>query len=181
MQAIHPSSPRVPTMASPATQYWVFSADNNHVGPVSAELIARGIAAGKVPEDAFVAPAGSTAWVPLATVPEIAEAMKTAGSHPSSMRPSAMNIPTMQPAVPPPAPLPADVPIPIASPLAPPLGGAQAEAAPAPPVEAKKEEKKDEPKKPVLDPKFKFLPLAIFGVCAFIGIIETAIVLIARG
>jgi hypothetical protein len=186
MQAIHPSIGPI--------QYWVFSADGKHVGPVSAELIARGVAAGKVPEDAFVAPAGTTAWVQIGSVPEIAEAMRAAGSRPSSMRPSSMNMPSVQPAIPPAPPLPGDVPVPIASPLAPPapapepfagaappLGGAAPAPEAVPQAEAKKEEMKDEPKKPALDPKLKLLPVAIFGVCAFIGILETAIVLIARG
>src|SRR5512142_1856301 len=74
MNAIRPSDPKVPVLP----QYYVYSADNNHVGPVSAELIARGIVAGKIPDDAFVAPLGSNAWTPYAQVAEVHAAVTNA-------------------------------------------------------------------------------------------------------
>ena len=270
---IRPSQSRVSTApAAPVqNQFYVYSSDNNHVGPVNAELIARGVVAGRVPNDAYVAPLGSTSWVPMATIQEIADAVQKERSTPSSMRPTAlangaptvispppalprdlMNGPTVaattssngtvvspnpfapiptqlspaangpasvspSPAAPPvsqqpvvtpasvpppappalqttaspgfaqinvPAPQPASIPQqPVApQPAAPAPAPAPAVASPSisptPPVgggEAKKEEKKA-----ALDPRFKFLPLVIFGACAFIGVIETAIVLIAK-
>jgi hypothetical protein len=309
--AIRPSQPRVPT-ASVQNQFYVYSTDNNHVGPVNAELIARGVLAGRVPDDAYVAPVGSTNWVPMQSIAELTEAIRTARSTPSSMRPTAlangtpsvmpppppvprdlMNGPTvvapqnpgpgpnaqtgvqtvvspgpiaavsngapnpfapattvaspapapvapapatqlsaaaangptsagptsvppasLQPQAPQPQPQPAPVPhaagpasngfmqaspgfapiqappavpamTPAPAPVTPQPGPAPAAAAavaspsisPTPPKGG--EEKKEE-KKPVLDPRFKYLPLAIFGAFAIIGVIETAIVLITR-
>lgn len=225
--AVRPSAPKLPMNPSQSTptQYLVYSADDNHVGPVSAELIGRGVVAGKVPEDAYVAPAGSTAWAPLAAFPDIVDAMRT---HKSSLRPAASfgalhtPPPPPPPAVPqdlfapassPPASLPLpqihaaptvvapppqvtviapppSVNVPIAplalAPVAPAPAPAPAEAAPpslAAPVpsaaEPKKEEKKEE-KKPALDPKWKLMPVAIFGVFGFIAVLETIIVLVAR-
>ena len=40
MNAIRPSDPKVPVLP----QYYVYSADNNHVGPVSAEITAESLA-----------------------------------------------------------------------------------------------------------------------------------------
>jgi uncharacterized protein DUF4339 len=234
MQAIRPSGSRASSgfpaaaaaQANPAL-YFVYSTDNKHVGPVDAELIARGVLAGKVPEDAYVAPAGTTSWAPLKNVPPIAEALRVARSPsgfapagsttPSSMRPSALATGTstvMTP--PPPPPLPRDLATMVATtssrPPAPPTvispnpfaAGATAVAAtlavaspappPSPPVvvmgesepaplqappPASSEEKSAE-KMPALDPRMKLLPVAIFGACAVLGLIETAITLIVR-
>jgi hypothetical protein len=50
-----------------------------------------------------------------------------------------------------------------------------------PPAEAKKEEKKDAPKPPVIDPKLQLIiPLGIFGVFAFLSLILTLIALITK-
>ena len=174
--AIRPSAPKLPMNPSPVTpaEYLVYSADEKHVGPVSAELIGRGVVAGKVPEEAYVAPAGTTAWAPIAAFPDIVEAMRT---HKSSLRPSAAYGALHAPSPPPPPAVPRDLVAPAA------LAPALVEAAPlslAPAAaEPKKEEKKEE-KKPALDPKWKLLPVAIFGVFGFLAVIETAVVLIAR-
>jgi len=162
-QMNRPSFPSYPPPASAsnqpvaAAQYYVFSADNNHVGPVTADLIARGVAAGKVQNDALVAPVGSSQWVSLTSIPEIATALSAHAPNHSSMRPiSQPGTMLLAPEIPPPAQ--------VASPL---------EAPPPPKAEEKKEEKK-----PTLDPRFKLLPLAIFGCFAFLGVIETAVALL---
>ncbi len=173
MNAIRPSDPKVPVLP----QYYVYSADNNHVGPVSAEVIARGI----------VAPLGSNAWTPYAQVPEVERAVTNAKKQstppppPASAEFRAAPIaaaqalfnppPSMLPPTIPPAP-----PLPSPASLAPPV--LEAAPAPAAPVEAKKEEKKEEKKG--LDPKLKLLPLGIFAAFAFLSILETVIVLVAR-
>ena len=41
---------------------WLVRSDDNVVGPVSIELIERGIAAGKIPDDAEMAYAGGGEW-----------------------------------------------------------------------------------------------------------------------
>lgn len=185
------------TTSSTTTQYYVFSADNNHVGPVSADLIGRGVVAGKVPNDAFVAPLGSTQWVPLGSIPELNLAVSVARIANSSVRPSA--IPGSSPiSAPPPPAVPKDLlpPAPAPAPAAPAPGPAsvspQPAAAPAPaaaaPAAAAAAPKpaaapaataaKPEEKKPALDPRYKLLPLAIFGCFAFLGIVETAIALL---
>jgi len=46
------------------------------IGPVSAEQIARGVIAGRVPRDAFVAREGAESWTDLLDVPEVVRAMK---------------------------------------------------------------------------------------------------------
>lgn len=236
MNAIRPSDPKVPALQ----QYYVYSADNNHVGPVSAELIARGVVAGKVPEDAFIAPTGSSNWTPISHIAEVFGAVSQAKKAstpppppPLPVRASQSSIPASLPSppTPPPPPVNASVgtapkalsvpPMPVdafASPFAlapsvslqsaPPLPpSASMQAAPplppsvsmqaAPPLVPAAEppalapvapaaapvaaapEKKEE-KKPVLDPRFKLLPLAIFAVFAFLGVVETAVVMILR-
>jgi hypothetical protein len=115
--------------------YYVYSADNKHVGPISAELIAREVLAGKVPNDAFIAPIGSNSWTPMGQFPEVATALTQAKT---------------------------------------------ASTPPPPPVAAAAAPEKKEEKKPVLDPRFKLLPLGIFAVFAFAGIVETAVVMILR-
>ena len=60
--------------------WFVYQADGNHIGPVSTELLARGVLAGKVPRDAHVGAHGDPQWYPLLSVPEIdAEVKKLAG------------------------------------------------------------------------------------------------------
>jgi hypothetical protein len=125
-------------------QYFVFSADQQHVGPVTAEHIGRGVVAGKVPPDAFVAPVGAAEWVPLGSVPDInvaVNAARTAVSAPAA---------------------------PAATQLLPAL---QADAPAAATAE--------DPNKGAARPS-PLLPLAIFGGFVFVGVVETAITLVAR-
>jgi hypothetical protein len=52
-----------------SAKHWlVRSRDGAEVGPVSIELIARGLAAGKVPQDAVISLAGSDVWNPATMV-----------------------------------------------------------------------------------------------------------------
>lgn len=162
-------------------QYYVFSADNNHVGPVSADLIGRGVVAGKVSTDAFVAPLGSSQWVPLDTVPELNLAVSVARVASSSVRPAPIPDTLVLTGPPPPA-VPQDLANFLAPPAPlPPIAHARLEPAPIvspPPAKAEKKEEKKEENKPVLDPRYKLLPLAIFGAFAFLGAIETVIALV---
>jgi hypothetical protein len=77
-----------------AAKHWlVRSRDGAEVGPVSIDLIARGLAAGKVPSDAQISLAGSGVWSPAATVLAPATVRrelptpryKLTSSHPPSM------------------------------------------------------------------------------------------------
>ena len=133
------------------TQYYVHSADNNHVGPVSAELIARGVLAGKIASGTLVAPVGSPSWLPFETVGEVREAIAAR----SSLPPPSADMPVV---VLPPAP------------IAPALGAAPTEAVAV-----------ESPKKPQgLDPRYRLLPVAVFGGFAAVGVIETILVLVLR-
>jgi hypothetical protein len=58
------------------SQWFVYQGEGSHVGPVSTDLLVRGIAAGRVPQDAHVAMAGSTEWKPLMTVSELVIALE---------------------------------------------------------------------------------------------------------
>ena len=84
------------------TQYFVHSADNNHVGPVSAELIARGVLAGKIANGTFVAPVGSGSWLPFEVVGEVVEAIAAR----SSLPPPSADMPIV--VLPPPPAVPAE-------------------------------------------------------------------------
>lgn len=102
-----PSSPppaafmNAPHMPS---HYFVFSADNQHVGPVTADLIGRGVAAGKVPTDSFVAVAGTSHWVPLSSVPEILQAIAVSVPPPPPPAPAMATMLSPLPPTPPPVP-----------------------------------------------------------------------------
>ena len=56
--------------------WYVFQTDGHHIGPVSTELLARGIVAGKVPEGAHVGAVGDAQWWPLRQVAEITHAVE---------------------------------------------------------------------------------------------------------
>lgn len=56
--------------------WYVFQADGHHIGPVSTELLARGIVAGKVPAGAHVGAVGDAQWWPLQDVSEISRAVE---------------------------------------------------------------------------------------------------------
>lgn len=55
-------------------EWWITEAGNQPIGPVTAELILRGLEAGKVPLGALVCEVGGTAWRPLAEVEPFASA-----------------------------------------------------------------------------------------------------------
>ena len=147
--------------ASPSTQYWVLFNDNRSFGPASADIIARAVTDGRMPEDVLVTPVGTTAWTQLRSVPEIDEAMRVFCSNP-------WNFPSgsIQPEMAPPTEMKSARAKTAEAPLA------AVKPAETKPAEVKTEEKKDDKNKPVLSAGFKLLPLAIFGMCAILGVIE---------
>ncbi len=145
-------------------EWYIYQGDGNHVGPVTSEALARGIAGGKVPRDAHFGAVGDPAWVQVTSVPEIAQAIRaleTQGFGPASARPMS----SVPPAPPPP---------PHSSPSVQEVGRAAAalsasapKADPQPAAQAaekKADEKKPEEKKaPPLPEHYKKMPLMIFG------------------
>ncbi len=87
--------------------WFIHQAGGNHIGPVSSELIVRGVQAGKVPADAYVAAQSGGGWVPLSSVPELAAAI------------AGPTLPIDPPRTIPPAPAakPVDPPAPAAKPI----------------------------------------------------------------
>ena len=77
----------------------VYQAEGEHVGPVTTELLVRGLATGRVPRDARVAPAGTTRWQPVMTIGELAAALDALDLE-KGLEPAATS------AAPSPAPLP---------------------------------------------------------------------------
>jgi hypothetical protein len=59
-------------------KWWVTEAGNQPIGPVTTDLILRGIEAGKVPLVALVCEVGGNAWRPLTEVDPFAEAARRA-------------------------------------------------------------------------------------------------------
>jgi hypothetical protein len=57
-------------------EWYVCTRGSEPVGPVSTELVARGIIAGKVPRDALVARIGDSVWQRVLRVPEITAALE---------------------------------------------------------------------------------------------------------
>ena len=57
------------------TEWFIYQPGGNHIGPVTTELVARGVQAGKVPKDAYVAIQSGGGWVPISSVPEIMAAI----------------------------------------------------------------------------------------------------------
>ncbi len=64
-----------------ATRWYVCGDGSEPVGPLSAELIERGIMAGKVPDDAVVCAEGGISWVPIASISSFAAALETASQR----------------------------------------------------------------------------------------------------
>ena len=89
-------------------QWLVYQAEGTHVGPVTTELLVRGLAAGRVPKDAHVALAGSTQWQPVMAVGELVTALDDLALEPDPAAAGAASVGL--PAVPsspaPPAPPP---------------------------------------------------------------------------
>jgi hypothetical protein len=59
-------------------EWYVCTRGGDPVGPVSTDLIARGIIAGKVPRSALVARVGDSVWQRALRVPEITTALEVA-------------------------------------------------------------------------------------------------------
>ncbi len=57
-------------------EWYVSVGVGDPVGPVSTELVARGIVAGKVPRSAYVARVGDSMWQDVLDVPEIIQAIR---------------------------------------------------------------------------------------------------------
>jgi hypothetical protein len=57
-------------------EWYVCTRGSEPVGPVSTELIARGIVAGKVPRDALIARIGDSVWQRVMRVPEVTSALE---------------------------------------------------------------------------------------------------------
>jgi uncharacterized protein DUF4339 len=57
-------------------EWYVKVGDDEPVGPVSANQIARGVKAGKIPEDAEVARMGATYWEEVFESPAVVAALK---------------------------------------------------------------------------------------------------------
>src|SRR6204780_4411599 len=58
-----------PPAGGPAMKEWyIYQADGHHVGPVPSDMLARGVAGGKVPRDAHIGQVGDAQWVPLMSV-----------------------------------------------------------------------------------------------------------------
>jgi hypothetical protein len=57
-------------------EWYVCTRESEPVGPVSSELVARGIIAGKVPRDALVARVGDSVWQRVLRVPEITDTLE---------------------------------------------------------------------------------------------------------
>ena len=51
-------------------EWWVTTGDRAPIGPVSTELLLRGLDAGEVPKDALVCEVGGTTWKMIGSVPE---------------------------------------------------------------------------------------------------------------
>ncbi|MBI5535893.1 MAG: DUF4339 domain-containing protein [Deltaproteobacteria bacterium] len=233
-------------------EWFIYQGEGNPAGPFTTELLARGILAGKVAKDAYVACQGDPQWVAVMSVAEVAAAVQAMESSGAPVQPRPINTvppapvpkrdtkpeefkplfdpgsataPGAQPPAPPapasaakplappaylagapasgsaPAPLappasqgapaPAAAPSPVAAPAAPapapapapeaaapapapaPAPAAAAPAAqPAPAAEAKPAEaKKEEPKAPPLSPKYRMIPVAIFGICFVLSVV----------
>src|SRR5262249_13706301 len=68
-----------PERADRADKDWyVLSAVGESVGPVTLDLLARGISAGRVARDAAVGRAGARQWTPATDLPQVVEAVRKA-------------------------------------------------------------------------------------------------------
>ena len=65
-----------PEEALIAPEWYVWVEEGDPVGPVSADQIARGIKAGRVPGDAQVARAGGTHWTEVLDSSAVVDALK---------------------------------------------------------------------------------------------------------
>lgn len=209
----------VNSMSSPKPflpdEWYVYQDSGAHVGPVTLDQLARGIAAGKVPRNAFAGLAGDGQWRAVLEYPQVSsalQALQSSGAAPPSapqkaaspssapaapasgfaapprtaqvgtpqvgMPPVESTIQTPAAPAPPPASLAATV---VATPLTKPAPAPIAASAPNPaaPVTAAVKPAapaaKPEEKKEPLDPRFRFLPILIFGAFAFLSLIEVVV------
>lgn len=75
-------------MSARFDQWWVTQGGQEPVGPVSTELVVRGLAAGRVPLDSYVCEVGGTAWKPVREVRDFSEAVAIAAALKVDDRPS---------------------------------------------------------------------------------------------
>src|SRR5262249_39434375 len=89
--------PNLPTI----DEWYVYQESGQHVGPVTIDLLARGINAGKVPRNAYAGVAGDSRWRPVLEIPEIAAALRALEQQRGS---AALQAPDSPAAAPPAAP-----------------------------------------------------------------------------
>lgn len=65
-------------------QQWYVTVAGNAVGPVSTDLVLRGIKHNKIAPEAFVCVVGATEWQPLNEVPEFRGALAEQAQHPQT-------------------------------------------------------------------------------------------------
>ena len=164
-------------------EWYVYQEGGAHLGPVTLDLLARGIASGKVPRTAFAGPAGCGEWHGVLEYPQIVAALAAVEKSPDAtiqMAPPSLSAFAVKPVAASPTATATSSPTSTstststatASPTSTPTSTA------APTATAKPAAKPDE-KKDVLDPRYRFLPLAIFGASAFIATIELIVGLVA--
>ena len=169
-------------------EWYVYQASGDALGPWTADVIAAGIATGKVPRDAHVAQRGDTQWRALFTVQEITGLLQRLEASKEAV-PAPAQLGTIPPQPTPPVEefgrdvtqrrgpaLLAATPDNVA--MFAPAAAAQAQAPqpqqqPQVQPQAPKEEKKEEKKQ--LDPKYKMMPYIIFGACAAVSLLLVVI------
>lgn len=137
--------------------WYVYDSAGQHVGPVTTDLLARGIAAGKVSREAHVGAVGTTSWHPVHQVPEVMHALQRAESMPPP--PPQADSTMLMPSLVPPVAEPAAATAPAAAPPAPaaaPAAVAGADGAAA---------------DPVIPPPFPLLPIGIFGASVLVSLL----------
>jgi hypothetical protein len=98
-------------------EWYIYQASGSPVGPVTTDQIARGLIAGKVPRDAYIAAQGDPQWQAVSSVVEVGAAVQRIESGASQSSPP-QPINTVPPApVPPGVTAPAAPPIPKPAPL----------------------------------------------------------------
>jgi len=62
--------------------WWITQGGRKPIGPVSTDLVLRGLDAGKVPEDSLVCQVGGTQWLALSEVAEFASKLASLKGRP---------------------------------------------------------------------------------------------------
>ena len=73
--SVAPAPPRMPSLP-PSRDWYVYSPDGRHIGPLSTDTLARAWLGRKVPVGAWVGATGEQQWWPLDAVPEILDAAR---------------------------------------------------------------------------------------------------------